>query len=68
MFIQTREIASILGGNTDVLAGLTTQAPTATQEQIDAGTAQVIGYVEAGGMPQWLADGFAQLVYEPEAP
>lgn len=34
MFIQTREIASILGGNTDVLAGLRTQAPTLGQEQM----------------------------------
>jgi hypothetical protein len=41
-------------------------AETATQEQIDAGTATIIGYIESGGMPQWLADGFAHLVYEPE--
>jgi hypothetical protein len=32
--LQTRELASIMGGNTDVLAGLGAQAPTATQEQM----------------------------------
>lgn len=34
MLLQTRELASIIGGNTDVLAGLGVQAPTATQEQM----------------------------------
>jgi hypothetical protein len=34
MLLQTRELASIIGGNTDVLAGLGAQAPTATQEQM----------------------------------
>lgn len=34
MLLQTRELASIIGGNTDVLAGLGAQAPTATQEEM----------------------------------
>jgi hypothetical protein len=34
MLLQSRELASIIGGNTDVLAGLGAQAPTATQEQM----------------------------------
>lgn len=34
MLLQTRELASIIGGNTDVLAGLGAQSPTATQEQM----------------------------------
>lgn len=34
MLLQTRELASILGGNVDVLAGLGAEAPTATQEQL----------------------------------
>jgi len=34
MLLQTRELASIIGGNTDVLAGLGAQTPTATQEQM----------------------------------
>jgi hypothetical protein len=34
MLLQTRELASIIGGNTDALAGLGAQAPTATQEQM----------------------------------
>ncbi len=34
MLLQTRELASIIGGNTDVLAGLGSQSPTATQEQM----------------------------------
>ena len=34
MFLQTREIASIIGGNTDALAGLSSQSPTLGQEQI----------------------------------
>ena len=34
MLLQTRELASIIGGNTDVLSGLGAQAPTATQEQM----------------------------------
>jgi len=34
MLLQTRELASIIGGNTDVIAGLGAQAPTATQEQM----------------------------------
>ena len=34
MGLQTRELASIYGGNTDVLAGLGAQTPTATQEQM----------------------------------
>jgi hypothetical protein len=34
LFLQMREMASIAGGNTDVLAGLGAQAPTATQEQM----------------------------------
>lgn len=34
MLLQTRELASIIGGNTDVLAGQGAQAPTATQEQM----------------------------------
>lgn len=39
MLLQTRELASIIGGNTDVLAGLGVQAPTATQEQMVTATA-----------------------------
>ncbi len=39
MLLQTRELASIIGGNTDVLAGLGAQAPTATQEQMVSETA-----------------------------
>ena len=39
MLLQTRELASIIGGNTDVLAGLGAQAPTATQEQMVSQTA-----------------------------
>jgi hypothetical protein len=39
MLLQTRELASIIGGNTDVLAGLGVQAPTATQEQMVSDTA-----------------------------
>lgn len=39
MLLQTRELASIIGGNTDVLAGLGVQAPTATQEQMISETA-----------------------------
>ncbi len=38
-FLQEREIASIIGGNTDVLAGLGVQAPTATQEKMVSETA-----------------------------
>lgn len=34
MLLQLRELASIIGGNTDVLGGLGAQAPTATQEQM----------------------------------
>ena len=34
MLLQTRELGSIIGGNTDVLAGLGAQAPTATQEEM----------------------------------
>jgi len=34
MLLQTRELASIIGGNTDVLSGLGAQTPTATQEQM----------------------------------
>ena len=34
VLLQERELASIIGGNTDVLAGLGAQAPTATQEQM----------------------------------
>lgn len=34
MLMQTRELASIIGGNTDMLAGLGSQTPTATQEQM----------------------------------
>ena len=34
MLLQTRELASIIGGNTDVLSGLGAQAQTATQEQM----------------------------------
>lgn len=34
MLLQTRELASIIGGNTDVLAGLGSESPTATQEQM----------------------------------
>lgn len=33
MLLQLKELASSIGGNTDVLAGLSPQAPTATQEQ-----------------------------------
>lgn len=39
MLLQTRELASIIGGNTDILAGLGAQAPTATQEQMVSQTA-----------------------------
>jgi len=39
MLLQTRELASIIGGNTDVLSGLGAQAPTATQEQMVSETA-----------------------------
>lgn len=39
MLLQTRELASIIGGNTDVLAGLGSQSPTATQEQMVSETA-----------------------------
>ena len=39
MLLQTRELASIIGGNTDVLSGLGAQAPTATQEQMVSQTA-----------------------------
>jgi hypothetical protein len=39
MALQTRELASIIGGNTDVLAGLGAQTPTATQEQMVSGAA-----------------------------
>jgi hypothetical protein len=41
MLLQTRELASIIGGNTDAVAGLGSQAPTATQEQMV--------YSQAGG-------------------
>jgi len=34
MLLQTRELASIIGGNTDVLSGLGAQSPTATQEKM----------------------------------
>jgi hypothetical protein len=34
VLLQTRELASIIGGNTDALLGAGAQAPTATQEQI----------------------------------
>ena len=34
MLLQTRELASIIGGNTDVLSGLGAQTPTATQEEM----------------------------------
>lgn len=44
MLLQTRELASIIGGNTDVLAGLGVQAPTATQEQMV--TAQAGGKIQ----------------------
>ncbi len=39
MFLQTREIASIIGGNTDVLAGLGAQTPTLGQEELVASQA-----------------------------
>jgi hypothetical protein len=39
MLLQTRELASILGGNTDMLAGLGSQSPTLGQEQIIQGKA-----------------------------
>lgn len=39
MLLQERELASIIGGNTDVLAGLGAQAPTATQEEMVSQTA-----------------------------
>lgn len=41
MFLQTRDIASIVGGNTDVLAGLGAQTPTLGQEQMVSGQAGV---------------------------
>lgn len=34
MLLQSRELASIIGGNTDALAGLSNQAPTLGQEEI----------------------------------
>ena len=34
MLLQTRELASIIGGNTDVLSGLGAQTETATQEKM----------------------------------
>ena len=39
MLLQTRELASIIGGNTDVLAGLGAQTPTATQEKMVSSSA-----------------------------
>jgi hypothetical protein len=41
---------------------------SATDAQIEAGTATVIGYVESGGMPEWLWSAFAEYQFEAEAP
>jgi len=39
MLLQTRELANIIGGNTDTLAGLGAQTPTASQEELVAANA-----------------------------
>jgi hypothetical protein len=72
MLLQTRELASIIGGNTDVLAGLGAQAPTATQEQMvnqQAGGKIALHEVDTADFQQEVFEAIRWYIYhEQEVP